>query len=457
MNYLDQECLRVLNVLVPSGQRVAMAPVNDPDVLAGLGPDPGFAIVDSDVAATAAVAAGLVPLAGPLAAVDPALHGALDVIISAGLLNEMDDVYATLEDLHGRCSATTRVIVSLMNRAWRPAFRVAELFGGRSRHDYNWLPPDEVVNLLEQSGFGVVSVRSSVVMPFRIPVLSRLMNRWLSPLPVVRLFGAVTHVVARPLPTTTDVPRRESVPTGAFPSVSVVVAARNEEGNIANLVARLPSMSHHQELIFVEGGSSDGTWSAICAHVTPPEHDAPTRISAFQQDGTGKGDAVRLGFAKATGDIIVILDADLSVPPEELPRFIDALTSGSCEFANGSRLVYPMEDQAMQYLNIAGNRLFGLAFTYLLGQPVRDTLCGSKALWRRDYERLASQRDYFGDFDPFGDFDLLFGAARMGLRIRDIPVHYKERVYGSTNISRFRHGLLLLRMTAFAARRLRFV
>ncbi|MFM8644320.1 MAG: glycosyltransferase family 2 protein, partial [Actinomycetota bacterium] len=180
-------------------------------------------------------------------------------------------------------------------------------------------------------------------------------------------------------------------------------------------------------------------------------------IKAFKQQGKGKGDAVRLGFSEASGDILIILDADISVPPEELTRFIDLLRHNSCEFANGSRLVYPMEKQAMQFLNLIGNRLFGVAFTFLLGQPVRDTLCGTKALWATDYHRIANQRSYFGDFDPFGDFDLLFGAARLHLKIRDVPVHYKERVYGSTNISRFRHGVLLLRMTLVAARKLRFV
>lgn len=451
MDHLDQELLRLLRTVVPDGRRILMATVHEPALLAGLHPSEGFAVVPAEDGNPPVDPAGgssrIVRLAGPLADIDPVDHGELDVIVSTGLLNEVPDVYTALVDLRRRCSPRTRVVVTLFNRAWRPVL-------GRTRRrpmpdgpDYNWLPPDEVVNLLEQSGFEIVSTHSSVLLPFSIPVVSRFVNRWLAPLPIVRALGAVSLVVARPAP-------QRSTTT---PSVSVIVAARNEAGNIANLVDRLPRLSSDQELIFVEGGSTDETWDEIVRHVTPDDIDAPVRVSAYRQEGTGKGDAVRLGFARATGDILVILDADLSVPPEELPRFIEALTSGSCEFANGSRLVYPMEDRAMQYLNIAGNRIFGLVFSFLLGQPVRDTLCGSKAMWRTDYERLAAQRQFFGDFDPFGDFDLLFGAARMQLRIRDIPVHYKERVYGSTNISRFRHGMLLIRMTSFAARRLRFV
>ena len=206
----------------------------------------------------------------------------------------------------------------------------------------------------------------------------------------------------------------------------------------------------------MEGGSRDDTWGAI-QRAIGTTNPSGSVVSAHKQTGVGKGDAVRLGFTHATGDILIILDADLSVPPEELTRFIELLRSNTCEFANGSRLVYPMERQAMQFLNLIGNRLFGVAFSYLLGQSVRDTLCGTKALWAEDYRNIARQRSHFGDFDPFGDFDLLFGAARLHLRIRDVPVHYKERVYGSTNISRFRHGVMLLRMTAVAARKLRFI
>jgi glycosyltransferase involved in cell wall biosynthesis len=166
---------------------------------------------------------------------------------------------------------------------------------------------------------------------------------------------------------------------------------------------------------------------------------------------------VRTGFAAATGDLLMILDADLTVPPEELPKFYDLLTSGITDYAHGTRLVYPMDDQAMRFLNKIGNRVFAQIFTFLLGQPITDTLCGTKVLWKKDYEKIAAHRSYFGDFDPFGDFDLVFGARKQNLRLMEVPVHYKNRTYGETNISRFRHGLLLFRMSLFAARKIKFV
>jgi hypothetical protein len=366
-------------------------------------------------------------------------------VVLDGALNRADDVYTSLSNVAATWPAQTRLVNVSYNRLWRPLVRGARTIGRRTTRE-NWIPPAELDNLLEQSGFEVVERRTAVLLPLPIPLLARVVNRWLAPLPLLRLFCVFNIVVARPRTATRM----------ADPSVSIVIAARNEAGNIAPLMKRLPQLAARQEVVFVEGGSVDDTWGEIQRAVSE-RHPTNTVVKAFKQTGKGKGDAVRLGFAEATGDILIILDADLSVPPEELARFIDLLRGNSCEFANGSRLVYPMEKQAMQFLNLIGNRLFGVAFGFLLGQPVRDTLCGTKALWAADYRRIAAQRSHFGDFDPFGDFDLLFGAARLHLRIRDVPVHYKERVYGSTNISRFRHGALLLRMTLVAARKLRFV
>jgi glycosyltransferase involved in cell wall biosynthesis len=219
-------------------------------------------------------------------------------------------------------------------------------------------------------------------------------------------------------------------------------------------VQRTPDMGKHTEIIFVEGHSQDGTL-AECLRVQKayPERD----IRVLVQDGKGKADAVRKGFQEAKGDVLMILDADLTIPPESLPKFFEAIVSGKGELVIGSRLVYQMEKEAMRTLNLLGNKFFSTMFTYLLGQRIRDTLCGTKVLRRRDYEKIVAGRSYFGDFDPFGDFDLLFGAAKLNLQIVEIPIRYRERTYGSTQISRFRHGWLLLKMTAFAMKKIKFI
>lgn len=381
----------------------------------------------------------------------PRSQQVFDYMLLSGIVEQLDDVHLVFQKLRSIASRETRLVIVSYSRAWQPIIRLAELLHMRQKFsDWNWIPPDEIENLLEQSHFEMVSRTPGILIPIKIPLLSRNINRWLAPLPFFRAFTAVTVTVARN--------RRGSFVSENNPMVSVVVAARNETGNIRELVRRLPVMSKNQELIFVEGNSVDGTWDEINSVISESQGMVRSiHLKAIKQPGIGKGDAVRAGFQIAKGDILIVLDADLSVPPEELPRFIESLQNGVCEFANGSRLLYPMGRHAMQFLNILGNRLFGIAFTFLLGQQVRDTLCGTKALWASDYQKIVSNRSYFGDFDPFGDFDLLFGASRLNLRIRDVPVHYKERTYGSTNISRFRHGALLIRMTLIAARRLRFV
>jgi len=424
MHFALKEVRKILRVVIPEKSCVLYGPLHAKELVESLLPLESFVIsADSEIHPTIPTHA-----------------------LMLSLTDEMTDIYNELTNLKTGLSSSTRIYVVTMSRLWG---RMRNSIYGLTRKSRinNWIPPTEITNIFEQTGFEIVQQRNAVLIPFQIPVISHLANRWLSQLPILRHFSVFNIITIRPK---LRVLNRD-------PKVSIIVAARNEAGNIKSLVERLPSLSPAQELIFVEGGSEDSTWEAIQTAVNQNKDKAKLTISAYKQTGKGKGDAVRLGFSKAKGDIFIILDADLSVPPEELPRFIDNLRKDTCEFANGSRLVYPMEDKAMQFLNLIGNRVFGIVFSFLIGQSVRDTLCGTKAMWADDYRRLAAQRQYFGDFDPFGDFDLLFGASRLGLKIRDVPVHYKERIYGSTNISRFRHGLLLIKMTIFAAKRLRFV
>jgi glycosyltransferase involved in cell wall biosynthesis len=234
----------------------------------------------------------------------------------------------------------------------------------------------------------------------------------------------------------------------------VIIPCRNESGHIRPLVEALPKLGPNSEFLFIEGGSKDDT-EAVIQKVIAERPDLPLRF--LKQTGKGKGDAVRLGFAEARGEVVLILDSDMGVLPADVPKFVEALVRGKGEMINGSRLVYPMQGRAMRFLNLVANKFFALLFSWVLGQQVRDTLCGTKALYRADYERIAANRAYFGDFDPFGDFDLLFGASRLSLRIVDLAVRYHERQYGETNISRFRHGWLLLQMSGFAARKLKLI
>lgn len=367
-----------------------------------------------------------------------------DYIILSELVNDLWDIQATLELLQDCCSPETRIIFNFFSHAWSMPIKFARFLGMAQKNlPQNWLTRDDMRNLLEISGYQTLKSWREIIAPINVPIFSNILNRYFAKIWPFELLATTNFLVARSL-----CPRMQSKA-----SVSVVVAARNEAGHIHDLVDRIPMMGSRTEIIFVEGNSTDNTYEVIEKTI---QENPNINCKLIKQTGKGKGNAVREGFEIATGDILMILDADITVPPEDLPRFYEVLTKGYGEFANGVRLVYPMENEAMRFLNLIGNKFFSCSFSWLLGQPIRDTLCGTKVLWKRDYEKIARNRSYFGDFDPFGDFDLLFGAARLNLKIEEVPIRYRARKYGETNISRWAHGWLLLKMVAFAAKRIRF-
>jgi SAM-dependent methyltransferase len=368
-----------------------------------------------------------------------------DYIILSEVVNDLWDVKVVLERLSKYSHSGTRLILNYYSRVWEIPLSLTRWLGLAKRNlQQNWLTIEDLNNLLYLSGFEAVRNWREILFPLPVPLVRQFFNKFLVKLWPFNLFALTNFTLARPLPRQM---KQE-------PGVSVVVPARNEAGNIEEIFRRVPQMGKGTELIFVEGNSKDNTLEAIQDAISNhPEMDA----RLYQQPGIGKADAVQEGFKHASGDILMILDADITVPPENLVDFYNALVSHKGEFINGVRLVYPMEKEAMQFLNLLGNKFFSLAFSWLLGQPVKDTLCGTKVLWKKDYEMIAANRDYFGDFDPFGDFDLIFGAAKLGLKIVDLPIRYRERTYGETNIDRWRHGWLLIKMVTVAARRLKFV
>jgi len=376
-------------------------------------------------------------------AVVSSLTGPFDVIVLSDTIGTLEDCQATFERLHGLCTPDTRLVVAYYSRLWEPVLRVGELIGQKMPIlQQNWLSTGDIANLLRLADFDVIKREWRQLLPKRLLGLGTLVNSYIAPWPVIRRACLRNYVVARSMKALT----RRAL------SATVLIPCRNERGNIEAAVTRLPRFCDDIELLFVEGHSRDGTLEEIrrvmAAH---PDRD----IKVLRQNGTGKGDAVRTGFAAARGDVLMILDADLTMPPEWMPKFYEALVSGKGEFINGTRLAYPMENEAMQLLNHIANRVFSWLFTWLLNQRFTDTLCGTKVLTRKHYLSIAANRGYFGDFDPFGDFDLIFGAAKLNLKVIEIPVAYANRTYGETQISRFRHGWLLLRMVAFAFRKLK--
>ncbi|MCD4735270.1 MAG: glycosyltransferase [Bacteroidales bacterium] len=368
-----------------------------------------------------------------------------DILILADVAGHLMDIENTLRLLQIFCRADTRIIVSYYNFLWEPILKMGEIMGLKMPQQYqNWLSSEDICNLLSLAGFQVVKTESRLLFPKRIPWFSSFINQYLASLPGLRRLCLCQYIVARPI---------KQKKKKAF-TTTILIPCKNEKGNIEPAVKRIPDFGQHQEIIFVDGHSTDNTQEEIHKVIKAcPDKD----IKFMVQDGHGKGDAVRKGFASAGGDILMILDADLTVPPEDLTKFYLALVEDHGEFINGCRLIYPMEKQAMRLLNLLGNKFFSMMFTWILNQRFKDTLCGTKALFRADYEKIQAGRNYFGDFDPFGDFDLIFGAIKQNLKVVEVPIRYGERTYGQTNISRFRHGWLLLKMTIFAYRKIKAI
>jgi len=368
-----------------------------------------------------------------------------DVLIMSDVLGHLMDIEETFRQLHIFCRPDTRIIVSYYNFFWEPILKMGEMMGLKMPQQHqNWLSSDDICNLLSLAHFQIVKTEFRLLVPKKIPWFTDFINKYFASLPVLRRLCLCQYIIARPI---MNKKRKDF-------STTILIPCKNERDNIDPAIKRIPDFGKYQEIIFVDGHSTDGTQEEIHRIIkTHPDKD----IKLILQDGRGKADAVRKGFSVATGDILMILDADLTVPPEDLPKFYMALAEDHGEFINGCRLVYSMEKQAMRFLNYFGNKFFSMMFTWILNQRFKDTLCGTKALFKKDYEKIQTNRNYFGDFDPFGDFDLIFGAVKLNLKVVEVPIRYRERTYGKTNISRFRHGWLLMKMTIFAYKKIKIL
>ena len=366
-----------------------------------------------------------------------------DIILISDVVGLLDDIQLTFENILPYCTPQTRLIISYYTKHWEFAVKLAELLRIKvPQPPQNFLSTVDIEKIAELSGFEMIRKEYQQLIPIPLFGLDTLVNKFIATLPGIRRLCLRTYIVARPRPSYSPVKY----------ATTVVIPCRNEKGNIESALQRLPQFCDDLEIIYVEGHSQDGTWEEV---LRVKEKYTHLDIKAFQQPGKGKADAVHLGFGKARGDLLMILDADLTVPPEQLPKFYKVLSTGQGEFVNGTRLIYPMEDQAMRFFNFIANKCFSWIFSYLLSQRFTDTLCGTKVFLAKDYKRIMEQRKFFGDFDPFGDFELIFGASKLNMKVVEVPIRYDARTYGSTQISRWRHGVILLKMVMHAYKKLK--
>ncbi len=441
----DEE--QYLKFLIPEGASVLEAGCSTGHVLASLKPSRGLGIDLSPKMIEIAKAQhpGCRFMVGDIEspAIAEFIDEKFDFILLHDTIGNLEDCEATLRNLRALCHPDTRIVIAYYNYLWEPLLNLANRLHIRMpTAPSNWLKPPDIANLLTLADWEVVRTDWRQLIPFDFFDIGHFVNRFIGTLPAVRRLCLRNYIVARPL----GLPLEEKLTT------TVVVPCRNERGNIEPIIQRLPEFSDDLEILFIEGHSHDGTYEEVERCIPIYRH---RDIKLLRQDGKGKGDAVFKAFDVARGDILIILDADLSVPPEDIPKFYRALRANKGEFINGSRLVYPMEEEAMRFLNRVANHSFSILFSWLLNQRFTDTLCGTKVLRKRHYLRIKQNRSYFGDFDPFGDFDLIFGASKLNLKIAELPIPYAARTYGETQISRFSHGWLLLRMVVFAYSKLK--
>lgn len=355
------------------------------------------------------------------------------------LFNEIGDtvdVLQAFQNIRALCRRRTRLLVTTYNHLWEPFVTFAEWLGMKvPRIPQNWLAPSDIRNLLKLAGFEALETHRIGLFPKYVPLVSTFLNQFCARLPLLNRLCMTEVVVARPM--LPPLLRKDL-------SVSVIIPCKDEKGNVEAAFRRIPELGRETEIIFCDDQSSDGTADEIMRVCASYPHK---NIRLKKGPGTCKSKNVWVGFDAATCDILMILDGDLTTMPEELGYFLDVIASGQAEFVNGSRLVYPVPKGAMNTVNMLGNKFFSVAFTYLLGQRVKDTLCGTKVLWRSDWERIKPMLGSWGVDDRWGDYELLFGAAKLNLKILDLPVHYQERVYGSTKMTKvFRNGLVMLKM-----------
>lgn len=445
--YYEQDC-KYMRFLIPENSNVLELGCGTGHLLSQLKPARGVGV---DYSSEMIAQANKKNLAGlEFVSLDIEHDGALDglgkdfdFIILSDTIGFLSDCEAVLNNIRRICHAETRIIIAYCSKMWSVLFVLAERLRLKMPQvQQNWLSSQDIEHLLYLSKLTIIKKEWRILMPKRLWGIGAWINKYIATLPLIRKMSIRHYVVAK----------KSELTLPHQLSVSVLIPCKNEAGNIENAVRRLPDFGRDLEIIFVEGGSDDNTYDEILRVKKQYSH---RNINVLKQSGKGKGNAVRTGFETAKGDILIILDADLTVPPEQIPKFYNAIVNGAGDFINGSRLVYPMEKQAMRFLNNIANRTFAKIFTWLLNQRITDTLCGTKVIRKHHYDKIVADRKYFGDFDPFGDFDLIFGAAKQNLKIVDLPIIYESRKIGETQISRFSHGWLLLKMVVFAYRKLK--
>lgn len=359
-----------------------------------------------------------------------------DYIILDTVIGKTENINLLLRNISSACSSHTRIIIHQENYLWRPLLNFAASFGLKKQEKtQNWLSIKDVETYLETAGFESTRVYKKNIFPLKAGFLGPILNHFFSTIPVLDFLKLDQFIVGRF--------NKPFTQLKSSSSLSICLTVKDEEHNIEPIVSSLPVLCENQEILFVEGNSTDNTAKEIERMKMLFPHK---NIRLIKQPGKGQGDAIHTGFKEAKGEIIILYEGDGTSEPYDIQYFYEAIEAGRFEFIEGSRFVYPLSHKCMPLANKIGNVVFAKWFSFFLNQRTTDVLSGIKAIRKKDYEKIYNTWGFLGIPDPFGDFELLFGSARYGLKIGEIPIRYKPRVFGESKTSVFKHGWYLLKM-----------
>lgn len=354
-----------------------------------------------------------------------------DVIVVTDVLEIYSDIYLFLEKLNNLLEDNGKLILSSVNTRWGNLLKIAELLGLKSKtNNFSYIHLNKIEKISNGAGYDLIETITRQFIPFKFLYLGNIINKILELLLFYFKFGVKTYIVLRKISI-----REKSL------SKTIIIPAKNEEGNLEELVSRIPKFENC-EIIFSIGESSDRTLEVSKKII---DKNSDFNIKLIEQSKNGKANAVWEAIALSSGDVLAILDSDLSVDPETLKDFFKIIESNSADFVNGTRLVYEMEKGSMRIINKLGNRVFQYLIGKIINEDLTDSLCGTKVFKKDLIKKIFWWQDNFNLKDPFGDFDLIFAASYTGQKILEYPIHYRTRKYGTTQISRFRDGFKLVK------------
>lgn len=355
-----------------------------------------------------------------------------DCIVLSDMFEVNDDILGLLKLLKKNLNNDGTILLTSITPIWDGVLSILEMLNLKNKSKKrSYIHLNKLSAVLDTINFQITGKRTRQYFPFKLFYFGNIINNFLEIILYFFNFGIRSYFTIKEIEDTAE---KDVL------SKTIIVPAKNEEGNLNELINRIPYLGNNVEVIISCGISNDNTLG-----MAKSLKSDNFIIKVIEQTSKGKANAVWEACEQSSNDLIAILDADLSVDPEELSSFFELIETKKCDFVNGTRLIYSMEKGSMRFINNFGNRLFQYVVSKIIRLPLTDSLCGTKVFKKNLYEKIKKWQSVVKIKDPFGDFDLLFAAAYSSQKIVEYPIHYRARKYGTTQIRRFKDGFKLIK------------